>query len=126
MSYNGISFESIASQEIDMTVATSVLIGTTNPSTSNFLVQDVLIFLTDISGLISIPQNISVGYTGPNYNDFVNNGTRDLENVGEFGRLPLQTVILSPAGGIDIFAKIGIAAVATTYKVRFVLLGYYF
>lgn len=125
MSYNGISLVSILSPEIDATMTGPFQVAVTDPAAGNFCVTSVLIFLTDISGLVSIPNNISIGYTGPNYNEFVNNVSKDLETVGEFSSMTLQNIILSPPGNTTISGKIGIVANATTYKVRFVLIGYY-
>src|SRR5882757_1321815 len=103
------------SPDIDATLTGPFVVMTSNAIASNFCVTQVLMFLTDISGLISIPQNVSIGYTAPNYTDFISNETKDLENIGEFAVLNQQSIILSPPNNTGIFSLIGLPANATSY-----------
>jgi hypothetical protein len=98
----------------------------TEDSQGNFYPTDLIFTLEAISGLIT-PPSVSVGTNPSNYNNIVSATTlTGLASPGETYTVSLNTVVGSTPPTTQVYVRVSVAAVATTYLFRAHFTGHYF
>jgi len=96
------------------------------PNEGNFYPADLVFTLQEVSGLIS-PPSVSVGTNPDNYNNIVSSTTlTGLVSPEETYRVVLNTVVTSIPVNTQLYVRVGVAAVATTFKFRAHFSGHHY
>jgi len=95
------------------------------PSVGNFFTTGVSFSLTSVSGLVVAP-TVTVGTNASSYDDILPvSALTLLTTVNNYLYIPITTQSKMASSGTDIFVKVTIGAIATTYTLSVSLSGFY-
>lgn len=109
---------------IDGTAAATTTLFTTNASSGNFFVTNVIIRLVSTTGFVTVP-SLSIGSNG-SVNDIVPiTALTGVSTADMYSVLPVLTASTSVPVSTDLKLKMTTGAVATTYVIDATVIGFY-